>query len=81
MKTGEVGRKKLNFNEKTPMIVGMWTKAPGGAAWTQKRHVGSKWFFLITDVSDVKLFGKEKSYNLAFAFLEIDQQTHDNDGY
>jgi hypothetical protein len=53
------------------MIVGMWTKAPGGAAWTQKRHVGSKWFFLITDVSDVKLFGKEKSYNLAFAFLEV----------
>ena len=27
------------------MILGMWTRAPGGAAWMQKKHVDSKWFF------------------------------------
>jgi hypothetical protein len=27
------------------MIIGMWTRAPGGATWMQKRHVDSKWFF------------------------------------
>jgi len=38
-------RKRLKFNQKNPMIIGMWTRAPGGAAWMQKKHVDSKWFF------------------------------------
>jgi hypothetical protein len=38
-------------------------------------------FFLITGVSDVKLFRKVTSYNLAFAFLEVEarhKQTYGN---
>ena len=78
---------RLKFNEKNPVIIGMWIRAPGGAAWMQKRRVDSRWFFSDNRCLRYRVVqegcymscwhracrGVEKEGVLAFAFLEVNQ--------